>query len=246
MGDTLRIAMWSGPRNISTALMRSFGSRADTIVCDEPFYARYLLRTGADHPGREEVIAACETDYDRIVATLTGPLPAGKSIFYQKHMAHHILAEDWKRLDWVHAMRNVLLIRNPLEVLASFVKVVPNPRAGHLGLPQQLRLFHVFAERLGHAPPVIDATDVLDDPPRMLWYLCEAVGIDFDDAMLSWAPGPRETDGVWGPHWYHAVYQSTGFERPRARNADVPMALQPVLAECRGIYDCLHEFRIRL
>ena len=245
MNQPIRIAMWSGPRNISTAMMRSFGSRPDTIVCDEPFYARYLLRTSADHPGRDEVIAACETEYDNIVASLTAPLSPGTTIFYQKHMAHHILHEDWKHLDWVHTMRNVLLIRNPLEVLASFIKVVPNPTPDQLGLPQQYRLFLMFAERLGHAPPVLDAADVLDDPPRMLRFLCEAVGIEFDPAMLSWSPGPRESDGVWGRHWYHAVYESTGFERPRPRNADIPMSLQPVLAECRAIYDCLRAERLK-
>jgi hypothetical protein len=238
----LRIAMWSGPRNISTAMMRAWGSRADTFVVDEPFYARYLKLTGADHPARDEVIAHHETDLDRIVASLTGPLPAGaagKAVYYQKHMAHHVLPGDG--LDWTRHVVNCFLIRDPAEAIASFVKIVPNPSAQQLGLPQQAMLFDLVRRRAGEVPPVIDARDVLENPRAVLSALCRRLNLDFDDAMLRWEPGPRPTDGVWAPHWYSAVYRSTGFEPHRPRTEPVPPELEPVHAECRRLYDQLHR-----
>ncbi|MCB9846305.1 MAG: HAD family hydrolase [Phycisphaeraceae bacterium] len=234
--------MWSGPRNISTALMRSWGSRPDTIVCDEPLYARYLARTGADHPGREEIVAAGQTDLSSIIDNLLAPLPPGKFIFYQKHMAHHLLPGD--DTAWMSGLRNALLIRDPAEMIASYQRVVASPTARDLGLPQQLELLDAIEKQTGSAPPIIDARDVLTDPRGVLAALCAALGVAFDPCMLSWAPGPRETDGPWARYWYESVERSTGFEPYRPRTPEIPGRLSGVLAECRGIYERLHAARL--
>lgn len=238
----MRIAMWSGPRNISTAMMRSWESRADAIVCDEPLYARYLARTGADHPGREEIIAAHETDLSRVVAWLTGPVPPGKSVFYQKHMSHHLLPGD--DLGWTDALVNCFLIREPRQMIVSYAKVREAPTPEDLGLPQQLRLFEREWQRLGRVPPVIDAGDVLKNPAGTLNALCARLGLAWDERMLSWAPGKRKTDGVWAPHWYAAVERSTGFEPWRERHDPVPSGLEGVEKACRPIYLAMHQHRI--
>jgi hypothetical protein len=238
----VRIAMWSGPRNISTAMMRSWGSRADTAVCDEPLYAHYLKVTGLDHPGRQEVIEAHDPDWRRVSAWLTGPVPGGRAIWYQKHMTHHLLPE----VDhgWLSSLVNCFLIRSPEEMLVSLAKVTPNPRLEDTGLPQQLELFEAERQRTGRAPAVIDAKDVLMDPAGMLAALCGAVGVGFDEAMLTWTAGPRPTDGVWAKHWYGAVEKSTGFEPYRARDERAPAHLGPVLAGCEEIYRRLHAHRL--
>jgi len=236
----VRIAMWSGPRNISTAMMRSWGSRADTVVCDEPLYARWLKATGTDHPGATETIAACDTSLDRIIAWLTRePMPAGKRVFYQKHMAHHVLADD--DLAWTEALKNCFLIRDPALVIASYTKIAPNPTARDLGLPQQLALFTRERERLGVSPPVLDADEALRDPATALRALCGRVDVEFDDAMLSWAPGPRTTDGVWGKHWYASVHKTTGFGPPRGASPALAARLTPLLRQCEPMYRALRE-----
>jgi hypothetical protein len=249
--DPLRIAMWSGPRNISTAMMRSWGSRPDTVVIDEPFYAHYLSATGRDHPGRDEVIAHHDSNWHSIVRVLTGPIAGGKRVFYQKHMAHHLpeelpadAAADDARLVFLDELINVLLIRDPREVLVSLSKVLPRPSTEETGLPQQTWLRRRILARTGRPPPVIDARDVLLQPRRTLGLLCAAVGVAFDDAMLSWAPGRRATDGVWAQYWYAAVEKSTGFEPYEPRSDRVPEHLAPVLAECEGHYRQLHEERL--
>ncbi len=241
--EPVRIGAWSGPRNISTAMMRAWDARDDTIVCDEPLYARYLLRTGADHPGRDEIIARCPTDMDAIVRTLLGPLPEGKSIFYQKHMAHHLLDAD--DLEWILRLRNFLLIRNPREMIVSYIKVVERPTPEALGLPQQEHLFHLISERTASPPPVVDARDVLENPRAMLGALCEALGVPFDESMLCWEPGPRPTDGPWAPYWYANVERSTTFAPWRPRNEQVPDDLTDVLDACNAIYERLHAMRLR-
>lgn len=234
--------MWSGPRNISTALMRSWGSRADVAVADEPLYAHYLNATGVAHPGREEVIAAHESDWRKVVSWLSGPVPGGCPIWYQKHMAHHLLPEIDRA--WVRGMANCFLVREPRKMLVSLAKVTPNPRLEDTGLPQQVELFDRVREWTGRTPPVIDAKDVLLHPRGVLTALCGAVGVAFDAAMLSWAPGRRETDGVWAKHWYEAVEKSTGFEAYRERNEDVPERLRGLLEECNALYRLLHGHRL--
>lgn len=240
----IRVAMWSGPRNISTAMMRAWEARGDCAVSDEPLYAHYLkARPAVDHPGRDEIIATCETNWRRAAAALTGPAPGGKPIWYQKHMTHHLLPEMGR--DWVWSLSNAFLIRDPAEMLVSLAKVMPGPGLGDTGLPQQVELFEAVRARTGRVPPVIDARDVLEDPPGVLGALCGALGIAFTDRMLSWRPGPRETDGVWAKHWYAAVERSTGFEPYKERNEPVPAALKPVHEECRRLYETMHAHRLR-
>lgn len=246
VGVTIRIAMWSGPRNISTALMRSWESRADCAVTDEPLYGHYLstLDPGrrAAHPGAGEVMASQSTDWREVAAALTGPVPGGRPVWYQKHMAHHL--SPGMDTGWVHGLTNCFLIRDPAAMIASFAKVIPDPRPEDLGLPQQVALFEAVRTRTGRVPGVIDAADVLADPPTALAGLCRAVGAAWDPAMLSWAPGPRETDGVWGPHWYGRVYTSTGFERAVGEAAEVPARLRGVLEACEGMYGALVAHRL--
>lgn len=239
----VRIAMWSGPRNISTALMRSWGSRSDTFVCDEPLYAHYLDATGLDgHPVPEEVKAHHEKDWRKVVRTLTESVPAGRTVFYQKHMAHHFLSCIDR--GWLGLVTNCFLIREPREMLTSLIKLLPAARIEDTGLPQQLEIFEWVRENRGTMPPVLDAKDVLDDPERMLRALCGAVGVDFTEEMLSWAPGPRETDGVWGRHWYDAVYKTTSFRPHQSKPDAVPADLEDLLAQCNGYYARLHPYRL--
>ena len=239
--EPVRIAMWSGPRNISTALMRSWGSRADTAVVDEPFYAHYLDATGLDHPGRTAILRSQPTDWRAVADALTGPVPAGKTIYYQKHMAHHLLPG----MDgpWLGVLRHALLIRRPAEMLASLLQVLPDPRPEDTGLPQQVALFERMSE-VGAPPPVVDARDVLEDPPGLLRALCEALGVAFDPAMLAWSPGRRPTDGVWAEHWYAAVEASTGFNPYVPKHDRVPDRLRSVLAECEAHYARLYPHRL--
>jgi hypothetical protein len=237
-----RIAMWSGPRNISTAMMRAWGNRQDTFVCDEPLYAHYLLMTRAPHPGIDEVIAHHETDWRKVVAWLTGDVPHGKAIFYQKHMTHHLLPEIDR--DWMRRLDHVFLIRESREVITSLQLVTPNPTLEDTGYPQQDEIFCWVREQMGRTPPVIDARDVLENPARMLLLLCESLGIEYTDAMLSWPAGPRDTDGIWAKHWYEAVWQSTGFQPYRAKNRPVPERLVGLLDEADALYRRMHEYRI--
>ncbi len=205
----MRIAMWSGPRNISTALLRAWGQRADTAVVDEPLYAHYLAATGAEHPGREELLERHEADAEVVVRELLGPIPDGRAIFYQKHMAHHLL--DGMDRSWLARMTNVFLIRAPEEMLTSLLRVLPGAGIAETGLPQQVDLFRDERARTGRCPIVLDARDVLERPEPMLAALCDALGIAFDPAMLSWLAGPRPTDGVWARHRNDSVPRSTGF-----------------------------------
>lgn len=239
-----RVAMWSGPRNISTAMLRAWGNRPDTFVCDEPLYAHYLLATAhTDHPGYEETIRHHETDWPRVVEWLTGPVPGGKAIFYQKHMAHHLL--PGMDFEWVNRLTNCFLIRDPAEVLHSLVKFLPAPTAEETGVPLQARLFDEVCQHTGAAPPIIDARDVLENPCGMLQALCERIDVPFVEEMLSWPAGPRETDGAWAPHWYGKVHQTTGFGKYRVPVGSLPSHLVPILEEVRPLYDRLYEQRLR-
>ncbi len=243
MADVVRIAMWSGPRNISTAMMRSWGSRADASVCDEPFYAHYLRETGLEHPGAAEVIASHECDPDRVVAWITGPPPGGAALWYQKHMTHHMLPSV--RRDWFGAMRHAFLIRDPRAMLVSLLKKYARAELSDTGLPQQVAIFEQIARSSGEPPPVVDADDVLRDPPGMLAALCAALGVSFDPAMLSWAPGLRSTDGVWAKHWYENVAKTRTFDAPRERVEELPESAADVYAECDRLYRRLAAQRLR-
>ena len=223
--------------------MRAWGNRPDTAVIDEPFYAHYLQVTGADHPAAEEVIAAGETDWRAVVRQLTGDVPGGKPIFYQKQMTHHFLPHMSR--DWLAAVTNCFLIREPRDVIASYMKKNYEPSVEDIGFPQQAEIFDLVRTQTGATPPVIDAEDVLKNPRRTLTLLCEALGVEFSDAMLSWPAGLRETDGVWAKHWYTEVANSTGFRSPAASHAEVPKRLESVYGTCREIYERLAEHRLR-
>jgi len=209
---TVRIAMWSGPRNISTAMMRSFENRAGCTVVDEPFYAAYLAATGLDHPMRDEVLASQPQGWREVVARLDA---LGGPLVYEKHMTHHMLPGFG--LSWTEGRANAFLIRDPAEVLASYAQKRAQVTLDDIGVVRQRELFEREADRLGRAPPVLKGADVLADPPGVLAALCAAVGVPFDTAMLSWPPGPRDSDGVWAPAWYDAVERSAGFETPERR-----------------------------
>lgn len=241
--DGVRIAMWSGPRNISTALMRSWGSRRDTTVWDEPLYAHYLQVTGREHPGRAEVIAQHETDVEVVIRRLTrAPIPDQADIFYQKHMAHHML--PGMSSEWVHNLRNAFLIRDPAEMLPSLQEFLPEPTLRDTGLKQQWVLFQMAKQDTGRPPPVIDARDVLRNPEGMLRTLCKALNVPFRPTMLSWDAGPRATDGVWAKHWYDAVEQSTGFQPPTPSSDPVPDRLKSLHATCQEYYRLLSAHRL--
>ena len=252
--EPLRIAMWSGPRNISTAMMRAWGNRADTVVVDEPLYAHYLESTGKKHPGAEEIIAHGETDWRKIVARLTKePIPSGKRIFFQKHMTHHLLPEMDR--DWIVDLTNCFLIRDPREVILSYIKKNPDPELQDLGFIQQCEIFDflVGTSRRGvrgrrsaaSLPPVVDARDVLENSEGMLRLLCDAVGVEFDDAMLAWPPGLRETDGTWAKHWYPEVAKSTSFQPYKTPEGEVPGRFRDIHECCRECYERLYECRLR-
>lgn len=240
----LRIAMWSGPRNISTAMMRSWGNRPDTFVVDEPFYAYYLKRTGLDHPGAEEVIAEHETDWRNVVEHLTGPIPEARPIWYQKHMAHHMLPEIDR--SWFDAVTHCFLIRDPRDMLTSLQKNIPHPTLADTGLPQQSEIFEDVRRRTGRNPPVLDAREVLENPRGMLMLLCDALGVPFRDDMLHWTKGRQITDGVWARHWYASVEQSTGFEPFRPKTEPMPSSVHGLYKSCLGIYQRLMSFRLTL
>jgi hypothetical protein len=239
------IAMWSGPRNISTAMMRAWGQRADTRVVDEPFYAFYLKRTGKAHPGAAEVIAHGQTDWRAVVETLIHPCQdkqKGRSIYYQKQMTHHFLPEIDRR--WLGTVTNCFLIRDPQEVILSYVKRNGDPAAEDLGFSQQAEIFEWVRAEEGAPPSVIDARDVMENPERILRLLCQSLGVGFDSAMLSWPPGPRDSDGVWGKYWYGEVLKSTSFRPYKEKHESVPERLAKVYADCRECYERLHPYRL--
>jgi len=241
--DPVRIAMWSGPRNISTAMMRAWGNRPDTFVCDEPFYAYYLKESRLDHPGADEVIAQGETDWRRVSAQLTGPIPNVKRIYYQKQMTHHLLPEIDRA--WLGKVTNCFLIRDPADVIVSYIKKNDDPTLEDIGFVQQAEIFDWVCSGTGSVPAVIDSHDVLENPERILRLLCSAVGVEFMDAMLSWPPGLRETDGIWAKHWYGEVAKSTGFQKPSERTASVPERLKDVYHRSRECYQRLYNHRLR-
>ena len=245
--EPARIAMWSGPRNISTAMMRAWGNRPDTFVVDEPFYAFYLKTTGKKHPGAAEVIATGETDWRKVVEQLTGPIPESRHkglshVFYQKQMAHHLLPAIDR--EWIVDLTNCFLIRDPREVILSYIKKNPEPTLEDLGFVQQQKIFDFVREKTNSVPPVLDAKDVLQNPGRVLRFLCDAIGVEFSESMLSWPPGLRETDGIWAKHWYSEVVRSTSFQPYKPREGTVPDRLHELYERCRECYERLYEYRL--
>ena len=219
-GASNRIAMWSGPRNLSTAMMYAFASRGDCAVVDEPFYGAYLKATGIDHPMSAAVIAAQDNDPLEVGRALLGPIPQYQSLFYQKHMTLHMIPQFDRA--FMRGLTNVFLIRHPARVVASYAKKREAPTLADIGFVQQAELFDEVAGWLGHAPLVIDSADIRGGPRAALTKLCAALAIPFTDKMLHWPKGPKPYDGVWAPHWYNAVHLSTGFEDPEGGLPDLP------------------------
>ena len=230
----LRICLWSGPRNVSTALMYAFAQRADTYAVDEPLYGHYLRLSGAAHPGAETIMAAMDCDANRVIANvILGPYD--QPILFLKSMTHHLLGLDW---DFLARLANVLLIREPVEMLPSLAQVLREPTLRDTGFKKQVRLLN-YLQELGQEPLVLDARELLLDPPGILRQLCQRLKIPFDAGMLHWPPGPKYADGVWAPYWYHNVHQSTGFQPYRPKTAPFPDRLRPLLEQCRPYYEQL-------
>ncbi|GAA0482335.1 branched chain amino acid aminotransferase [Parasphingorhabdus litoris] len=236
----VRIAMWSGPRNISTAMMRSFGSRADCAVSDEPFYGAFLKKTGFQQPMADQIIASMDCDWGSVAQAMRGPVPGGKVIWYQKHMPHHMV--DKVSIADFPDHRHAFLIRDPDHVVASYaakrVEVTPDD----LGYARQLEYCDQAAQMSGIAPIVLDSADTLKDPEGRLKELCIALAIDWDPAMLNWQAGPRETDGIWASHWYNRVIDTTAFAAPSDHQPKLTSAQQKIADQCRAYYDQLLEY----
>ena len=230
--------MWSGPRNISTAMMRSFSSRSDTYISDEPFYANYLMRTGIDHPGREEIIESYDTDYDSVISDLQNNIPDNKSIWYQKHMAQHIDPTD--NLKWTNSFLNCLLIRNPNEVIPSFLQKSSIIDSDALGYSQQLRLLQYHDYKI----PTVDAKDILLNPKSMLTKICSFFKIEFEKEMLFWNQGPHPQDGIWGKYWYKTLYKSTGFIKHTYKNKKLPKKYFKLYDSCYKYYEHMDKHKI--
>lgn len=237
------IAMWSGPRNLSTAMMRSFGSRADCAVLDEPFFAPYLKQTGKSHPGRDETLNKHETNQFLVEKKCLKSTPNGEKYYFQKHMPQHIL-EDFP-LGWATKGKHFFLLREPSRVIASYAKGRPDFELDDLGFAKQRAMFSRLEDLTGMPPPVIDSVDILKAPEAMLTKLCAALGIPFDPAMLSWAAGPRPEDGAWAPYWYASVEKSTGFGPPPGPPPAVPERYKDMLEICEADYAALYARRLR-
>lgn len=237
----MRIAMWSGPRNLSTAMMYSFGARTDCAVMDEPFYAAYLKMTGLDHPMREEIMTSQPQDPAKVASALVGPTPGARPVWYQKHMTQHMIPGVPR--DWMRDVRNVFLIRHPARVIASYGAKRENPTLDDIGFWQQAELFDEV-QAWGGDPVVIDSHDIRDDPAGMLERLCDVIGLPFSPEMLNWPQGGHPQDGVWASHWYGAVWRSTGFAGPEGDLPEVPEHLQPVLKAALPFYEKMKAVKL--
>ena len=236
--------MWSGPRNLSTAMMVSFAQRCDCSVVDEPFYAAYLKMTGLQHPLYQEVIDDGVTDPDCVADYCTGPVPDGNSVFYQKHMTHHMIPEVNR--EWISKVTNVFLIRDPVKVIASYNIKRENPNLADIGVAEQLEIFNRVCDVTGEAPVVIDSADILRNPTLMLGKLCIALALPFDPKMLAWSVGPKPYDGVWAKHWYGSVWESTGFSKPSDTVPIIPESLKDLADDAQGYFKRLKVHALSL
>lgn len=232
----MRIAMWSGPRNLSTAMMYSFLARGDCAVQDEPFYAAFLHSTGLNHPMRDDILASQEIDPRIVGQNCAADIPDGQPHLYLKLMTHHMLADF--PMDWTTGFTHVHLLRHPARVIASYVAKRENPTLEDIGFPQQLRLF----QQLGGV--VIDSYDIRANPGPALEMLCDVIGLPFTAKMLTWSAGPRAEDGVWARHWYHAVHASRGFAAAEGSLPDVPEESAALLKDAMEIYSELQVHKL--
>ncbi|WP_116597691.1 HAD family hydrolase [Primorskyibacter marinus] len=237
----MKIAMWSGPRNLSTAMMYAFGNRSDFAAVDEPFYAAYLAQTGLAHPMREHIIASQSTDPANVVQGLLGPNPHHAPHVYHKHMAQHMI-EGVPR-DWLGKVANVFLIRHPARVVASFAAKYENPTLDDIGFVQQAELFDEITA-IGHQPLVLDSADIRDNPEGMLRKLCAELGLSFDPAMLEWPAGAKPFDGVWAPVWYGAVHESVGFAGPEGPLPEVTGRLAALVEAALPAYEKMRRYAL--
>ncbi|HMQ47634.1 MAG TPA: hypothetical protein PKA00_05765 [Saprospiraceae bacterium] len=242
MPEIKRINAWSSPRNISTAFMYAFAQRPDASVVDEPLYAHYLTQTDSIvlHPGKEDILASQENDGNQVIKNvLFADYPTPLVLF--KQMTHHLIAIDW---DFLLDMENILLIRHPRAIIASYSKVIPNPSIKDIGIAQQYELYNWLVDN--HKPPVvIDAQCLLLNPPRVLQQLCQALDISFEEAMLSWSPGSRPEDGVWAKYWYASVHQSTGFQPYIPQEYALSPELEKLAEACLPYYQQLYQASIK-
>lgn len=234
--------MWSGPRNLSTAMMYAFAARGDCAVWDEPFYAAYLAATGLDHPMRAEILAAHEADPGKVAAACSGPIPQEQSLFYQKHMTVHMIPGVGR--GFMRDCVNVFLIRHPARVVASYAKKREGPTLPDIGFVQQAELFDEVTGWLGHPPVVVDSLDIRANPRETLQKLCQSIGIPFTDNMLTWPAGGHPSDGIWAPHWYGAVHRSTGFEEPEGPLPELSPEYQALADQALPHYERLVAFKI--
>jgi hypothetical protein len=235
-----RICLWSGPRNISTALMYSFAQRPDTVVYDEPLYGHYLKNSPAKeyHPGATEVLASMETDGDKVIRMMMGDHP--REVVFFKNMGHHLLNLD---TSFMRSVCNVILTRNPAEVIPSFAKEIENPSMVDIGFEAQVNLLRLLQEMRAEVL-VIDSNTILKNPKQELSKLCDNIGIPFFEEMLSWEPGARPEDGVWAKHWYKNVHASSGFQPYQPKENTLDDSLKPLYQEALPFYKKLMEFSI--
>ena len=242
--DPIRIAMWSGPRNISTAMMRSFGARPDCVVSDEPFYGAFLKASGAPHPMADQIIADMDCDWHSVLATQSGAVPDGGAvpIWYQKHMAHHMIGPVG--IADMPDHRHAFLIRAPERVAASYARKNELRSAEMLGFGQMRQSIEAVAARSDRGPIVVDSDAILADPARQLAALWRALGIGWSEHMLSWESGPHRDDGIWGAHWYDAVNASTGFAAASRAPGELGEEYQKTVAACREDYEFMLKYAI--
>jgi len=239
-----RIAMWSGPRNISTAMMRSWENRSDTVVIDEPFYGPFLAHSGENHPLKDQVIADQGSDYSAVMKRLLAPQAENIRVFYQKHMAHHMLDMAFVQEHLITPFSHAFLIRDPRDVVRSYVRKYPNITAEALGYNRQVKIFNLVKNATGNKPPVIESVDVLNNAKEVLKKLCHALNVDFDEAMLNWPTGYRNSDGVWAKHWYNRVIESTGFKPYQQKDTPLTAREAEVAAACQDDYEFLQRHKI--
>ena len=235
------VACWSGPRNISTALMRSWSSRKDTFVTDEPFYAYYLKETKLKHPMHREIITKYSSNYNEIIKYLTNKIPDNRKIWYQKHMAHHLL--DLNNIEWINNFKNCILLRHPKEVISSFSKKSKLSSVEELGYPQQYEIIR-FLKKNNKSYTIIDSSELLKNPEKVLAAWCKKNNIKFDISMLKWEKGNHNNDGIWWESWYDNVIKTTGFQKYEKKDISIENKYDSIYNESMKYYNYLIEEKL--